>query len=247
MMSVLYFSLLLCFLVSSVSSKSLRHDNNGRYSSSSGYQTTSYYASVTFSDESSTYSRNGQVAGYSNLTSTAARGSFFAPGEIYNSLSCVQERKRSPIYPPLNITLPKAPFILVLRLGDCDHYYQARFAQDLGASGVLFYAPQSKSSFTSYLATSLDIVVAFIKVSDTTMSRYKTLLSSNATVTLRVRSVTSSIHASQTFYFVVFAFSVLVLLSLAWFSITYVRRCHQHFSRKYQRVREREREGGGMI
>lgn len=233
-------SVFLFLLVSTVSSKSLRHDNNGRYSSNSGYQTISYYSSVTFFDDFKAYSVTGQVAGYSNLTSTPARGSFYAPGDAFNSLSCIQERKRSPLHPPLNISIPRRPFILVLRLGECDHYSQAKYAHFLGASGVLFHAPQSKSSFTSYLATSLDIVVAFIKVSDSTMSNYKNMLSSNATVSLKVMSVTSSIHASQTFYFVVFAFSVLVLLSLTWFSITYIRRCHQHFSRKYQRVRERE-------
>ncbi|XP_019855671.1 PREDICTED: RING finger protein 150-like [Amphimedon queenslandica] len=240
-----FFSLLLFLLVSTVSTKSLRHDNNARYSSTSGYQTISYYSSVTFSDDSKAYTRTltGQVAGYSNLTSTPVRGSFYAPGDIFNTLSCIQERKRSPLYSPHNIS---APFILVLRLGECDHYSQAKFAQDLGASGVLFHAPQSKSSLTSYLATSLDIVVAFIKVPDATMIKYKTMLSSNATVTLRVRSVTSSIHASQTFYFVVFAFSVLVLLSLTWFSITYIRRCHQHFSRKYQRRRQRRETSRAM-
>ena len=243
-MDISYYLLLCFFAFQSVSSKSLRHSSSSSYSRS----TISYYSRVTIADPANTHTVNGLLASYSNTSVSSVKGAFFEPGDTFDAISCVTilNKRRSPVYPPYNLTIPRGPFVLVLKLTDCDHYSQARFAQELGAVGVLFHASESRNSFTTYQSTSLNVVVAFLKVEDDAFSRYKNMLSiANATVTLEVEMLTTTYHTSRTFYFVVFAFSVLVLLSLAWFSITYIRRCHYHCSRRYNRVSEHVALGGG--
>ena len=44
-------------------------------------------------------------------------------------------------------------------------------------------------------------------------------------------------RSATTFYFVVFAFTILLLLSLTWFVFNYLRRCHHMYTVKRQRVR----------
>jgi len=43
-------------------------------------------------------------------------------------------------------------------------------------------------------------------------------------------------RSATTFYFVVFAFTILLLLSLTWFIFNYLRRCHHMYTVKRQRV-----------
>ena len=43
-------------------------------------------------------------------------------------------------------------------------------------------------------------------------------------------------RSATTFYFVVFAFTILLLLSLTWFVFNYLRRCHHMYTVKRQRV-----------
>lgn len=45
-------------------------------------------------------------------------------------------------------------------------------------------------------------------------------------------------RSATTFYFVVFAFTILLLLSLTWFVFNYLRRCHHMYTVKRQRVSE---------
>ena len=44
-------------------------------------------------------------------------------------------------------------------------------------------------------------------------------------------------RSTTTFYFVVFAFTILLLLSLTWFIFNYLRRCHHMYTAKRRRVR----------
>ena len=44
-------------------------------------------------------------------------------------------------------------------------------------------------------------------------------------------------RSTTTFYFVVFAFTILLLLSLTWFIFNYLRRCHNMYTTKRRRVR----------
>jgi len=44
-------------------------------------------------------------------------------------------------------------------------------------------------------------------------------------------------RSTTTFYFVVFAFTILLLLSLTWFIFNYLRRCHHMYTTKRRRVR----------
>ena len=46
----------------------------------------------------------------------------------------------------------------------------------------------------------------------------------------------NSSRSATTFYFVVFAFTILLLLSLTWFVFNYLRRCHHMYTVKRQRV-----------
>lgn len=213
-----------------------------RHSSSSTKSTTLvYYSRVTIADHTYSYEENGLLASYSNLTASQVSGLLYEPGASFSATYCSQtvaENKRSPLYPPRNMSgIPQVPYIMLLPLTSCDHYSLAQVAAREGAKGVLFYGASTSSSITSYHATRLSIPVAYIQMTENRLAVFRDLLDlKNSTITIRIRYYSANPRRSQTFYFVVFAFTVLVLLSLVWFTITYVRRCHSYCSRRYTRV-----------
>lgn len=197
---------------------------------SNSYTTSTYYSHVIISDETYSFSEDGQIASYSNVSLTKFSGRLYDAGEHFNCIM-IQSRNANKTSP-----IPSPPFIALLPLTDCEHYTQVQFAQDIGAAGVLFYSSSSTSRLTGYHST-VSIVVAFVVIQDHEMESLRRVLDLNNTViTIQIKNRTTTYRTSQTFYFVVFAFSVLVLLSLTWFIITYVRRCHGYCSRNHTRV-----------
>ena len=91
---------------------------------------------------------------------------------------------------------------------------------------------------------SLRIPVMFVN-SEESEKFYATLKDeSNVTVTIdrfdipsdNPRNGFNNGRSATTFYFVVFAFTILLLLSLTWFVFNYLRRCHHMYTVKRQRV-----------
>lgn len=133
--------------------------------------------------------------------------------------------------------------ILLLELTDCSDYFQASVVDyRLKADGLIFYyiVDDDESSGASERRVSLGyrpegsgVLKQFaVVLLGLTRDQLRQLLDA-ATGTANSSDVTAriepgqrqSVQTSHTFYFVVFAFSVLMLLSCLWFVTSYVRRC----------------------
>lgn len=200
---------------------------------SNSYTTSTYYSYVVISDETYRFSESGQIASYSNVSLSEVRGRLYDAGEYFNCIMIESRNANSTLSVP---SRPPPPFIALIPLTECEHYTQVQYAQDIGAVGVLFYSSLSSSRLTGYHST-VSIVVASVVIKDHELESLRRVLDLNNTmITIQTKNKTTNYRTSQTFYFVVFAFSVLVLLSLTWFIITYVRRCHDYCARSHTRV-----------
>lgn len=185
------------------------------------------YTVTTFSDVQHRFPINyGQVAAYSNTSTTYFRGKLYEPPDDLFSCS-----KNS------NLTaakVPNVPFMVFLPLSDCPHT-QARIAEELGAVGIVFHSSKS-TSLDSY-HSSLKVLVSVVTLTTHELSSLRGILNfSNTYITVTIKQSSTVPSNSHTFYFVVFAFTVLVVLSLAWFFITYARRCYDHYATRRRRV-----------
>ncbi len=124
--------------------------------------------------------------------------------------------------------------VIVLALtGVCNDYLQALAAEESGAIGVVFYSPSDKSlsSKPSY-APIITATVAVIRTGDDIVDMFGNKRPTpRVTITKDYQQVYKTTH---TFYFVVFAFCILMGLSCLWFLLSYIRRCC-HSARNRQR------------
>ena len=213
--------LLLCLILTIADCKSIR-------TTYANYHT--QYTRTEIYDNIESYSEDyGQLASFSNKSISSVSGRLYEPDSLFGCTGLDS-------YNSTNQT-PKRPFIVFLPLlTNCNPYVQSSYADEIGAVGVLFYSRKTSKSLTIY-HTSLRVLVSLVTLTDDEVTSLKQLLKWNETnITLDIRESTYSIHKSHTFYFVVFAFSVLILLSVTWFIVTYIRRCHGVCVRKYRRV-----------
>ena len=131
--------------------------------------------------------------------------------------------------------------MIPMDLSQCSDYKKAAFAKLRGASGVLFYYSGSESVKFSRGSglDRLSIPVAAIELSDEALNSLQEELR-NSNTTSRLISIIGdyyqSIQTSQTFYFVVFSFCILTLLSCLWFLLSYIRKCRMRAQRRRRRV-----------
>lgn len=143
-----------------------------------------------------------------------------------------------PGYNHTNITLPSTGYFVMMLpyLGvnsPCLEYEKAQTIRNLwGASGLIFRYelgdPQGGQlrDRPSRSPTLSGITIVVVQL------QYKP--PKGATV-----SITAEYHqfqTSQTFYFIVFAFCILMLLSCLWFVMSYIKRCHYNVQRRRRRV-----------
>ena len=138
-----------------------------------------------------------------------------------------------------NLVLPKS-YILFLRRTSCSDYEQASVAYDLrpAPKGIVFYyssdSERSLSSKPEGARSLPSVTVAITKIDSDYLVRLENLGDpAQVTVTGHYHQ---SFRTSQTFYFVVFAFCILMLLSCLWFLMSYMRRCHQSCRNRRRRV-----------
>ena len=137
--------------------------------------------------------------------------------------------------------LPNRPYILFLRRTSCSDYEQASTAYDLRPPPkglVFYYTPDSDSDSLSSKPGGRrsfpTMTVAITRIDSGYLTRLANLGgSAQVTVTGHYHQ---SFRTSQTFYFVVFAFCILMLLSCLWFLMSYMRRCHQSCRNRRRRV-----------
>lgn len=127
--------------------------------------------------------------------------------------------------------------IVLLELTDaCSDYVQSVAVEETGAVGVVFYTSSDRSlSSKPSGANSVSITVALVMTNDDIANTFRNLRPApQVQISEEHRRVTAS---SRTFYFVVFAFCILMGLSCLWFILSYIRRCCHSARRRQRQVR----------
>lgn len=192
------------------------------------------YFRISLSVGKNRYQADGNIASYSNVSFAEISGQLYNANDDFG---CEVDNETVPLSPP---------FVLFAPLSDaCDDYVKALAAQKLGAAAVIFYTTDSRRTFTNKRIPDLKVAVTRITVSQS--SKIANALISGSEeyvqpVDINGLSVQATIYlsrnqpTSRTFYFVVFAFSLLILLSLMWFIISYVKRMLRQCSQRRRRV-----------
>lgn len=171
----------------------------------------------------------GEFASYSRLESTPESQSTYLPLVFVNDgFGC-----------PGNDTdsQPLSNSILLLRLTqECTDYQQASAAQRLGVQGLIFYyTPDTvdKSLGSRYAERLSDITVVALELGE---SDIEDLMANSPRARIDPFYHKSFFQTSHTFYFVVFAFCILMLLSCLWCILSYIRRCQYNVRNRRRRV-----------
>ena len=113
--------------------------------------------------------------------------------------------------------------VFLRRTQACDDYKQALLVER--AEGlVFFYTSVGGIKFLSAGNNKLDTTVVIIELKEDYVEELKGLPEANTPMVI-IRSSTKPVEPSQTFYFVVFAFCILMALSCLWFVLSYLRKC----------------------
>ena len=127
-------------------------------------------------------------------------------------------------------------FIAILPLSDCNDYLQAKKAEQERAIGVVFYYTSDKDKEWSSGEEDLSIPVAVIKVDVDAVGRI-TGRDAPAYYSVEVEGQLYPVVPQQrTFYFIVTAICILILLSCLWFFTSYFRRCRYSFRNQRRQV-----------
>ena len=188
-------------------------------------------AHVTFTADTNDYNPDlvvGYFADYSKDTTQRRRGRLVLVDEEYGC-------------PESNITLPPlsttSSYIVALRLSGCNDYLQARKAEQDNAEGVVFfYTSNSARDSSSSGDSRLTIPVAVIEVGDDILGHitgHDAPLYSGVAIEGMQYAV---FQQSRTFYFIVTAFCILILLSCLWFFTSYFRRCRYSLRNRRRQV-----------
>lgn len=141
----------------------------------------------------------------------------------------------------LNITFPQY-FVVMLPFVDsgvpCSEFRKAKTAQQWGADAVIFrYDPDdphngrlSNKPTDSPQLSGITIVTMELA--------WNPALLENSPGLVSIVAHYHQFQTSQTFYFIVFAFCILMLLSCLWFVMSYMKRCHYIIQRRRRRVRD---------
>lgn len=170
----------------------------------------------------------GEFASYSRLESTPESQSTYLPLVFVNDgFGC-----------PGNDTdsQPLSNSILLLRLTqECTDYQQAIAAQRLGVQGLIFYyTPDAvdKSLGSRYAERLSDITVVALELGESDIED----MANSPHARIDPIYHKSFFQTSHTFYFVVFAFCILMLLSCLWCILSYIRRCQYNVRNRRRRV-----------
>lgn len=169
----------------------------------------------------------GHFASYGRSGTEPVRGAFVLADETYG---CPQSNSSLPTL------LPSGDFIVVIPLSSCSDFLQAKKAEEDGTSGVVFYY-KSDSGKTSLEEQDrgVGVPVAIVEPNEGVLSH----IDGEETQYTRVsiEGMTYAVfHQSRTFYFIITAFCVLILLSCLWFFTSYARRCKHTLRNRRRQV-----------
>ena len=187
-------------------------------------------AHVTFATSTSDHSPDlivGDFAGYGQASTDREKGVLVLADATYG---CQDS----------NVTLPasaRSSFIVVLPLSECSDYLQAKKAEQDSASGVVFYytSHSTRDSLESGDGR-LSIPVVVVKTEDDFLDH----ITGRKTPAYTFMAIEGMHYAvfqqSRTFYFIVTAFCILILLSCLWFFTSYFRRCRYSLRNRRRQV-----------
>lgn len=155
-----------------------------------------------------------------------------------------------PGYPlsDLNITLPSSGIFVVMLpyVGSgvpCSEFIKAKTARnEWGADGIIFrYDPGSPSEGRLRDRPTHSQMLSGITIVTMELALRPSLLNpkENGRPLVSIVAHYHQFQTSQTFYFIVFAFCILMLLSCLWFVMSYIKRCHYNVQRRRRRVSPR--------
>lgn len=126
----------------------------------------------------------------------------------------------------------------------CSEYRKAVAASEVwGASGIIYYyTPDDPrgGKLSRRPSTSLPLKRFSVTKIELTARQTVTLFSEIDKGSVARVSITTYSHplqTTQTFYFIIFAFCILMILSCLWFVMSYLKRCHYSIKRRRRRVR----------
>ena len=128
---------------------------------------------------------------------------------------------------------------------ECNDHKVTSFAeavQNRNGSAVIITAEDKDEAAMRY-AGAPSLIIPIILVSYKESIKFYNTLNEERNLTAKIEIFTTDSgngidnnRSATTFYFVVFAFTILLLLSLTWFVFNYLRRCHHMYTVKRQRV-----------
>ena len=212
------------------------------FRSSSGRETTrtsseARLATIIFTDDTTNnvFVKLGRLETFGSSSESSYSGKVYEPFESVGT--CLQTSQSNFT---VSRPLPEQPFIVLLPdTSDCSVYTQAQVAQEMGASGIVFYSSFSNpSQLTSEHYSTLSLVVAMVTLSEEGIDSIRQSLNwESATIIIRTSEHSPNRNTHQLMYYVVFVFATLILLVLTWFIIFYSHRCKEHLTSKRNKVR----------
>lgn len=182
---------------------------------------------VTFSTDSSDSGDAvvGHFASYGQSGTEPVRGTFVLADETYGCQS------NSSLPTPL----PKGDFIVVISLSSCSDYLQAKKAEEDGTSGVVFYYTSDSVKKSLEKEGRVGVTVVIVELDDDDLAHIDGEDKQYTHVTI-VGMTYAVFQQSRTFYFIITAFCVLILLSCLWFFTSYARRCKHTLRNRRRQV-----------
>lgn len=168
----------------------------------------------------------GDFASYSNNNENIIREGHLALADG-TTLGCMRG----------NATLSLQPGQSIVFLGlteDCDDYGLARNLRQVAAGVVFYYTPSSRRKSLGPRPSDEPALngVAIIELDEGYVAVLKSLINPEQVSVTLEGIYHQYFQTSRTFYFVVFAFCILMILSCLWFGLSYLRRCRYNISRQ---------------
>lgn len=146
-----------------------------------------------------------------------------------------------PLPRPQKLSSTGSPFVILTPLnGNCSDYDRARWVYYRGADAIVFYyfSTSEKKTLQTVRRGELDLTVARVRFEQSTFNKLRAAEEAAPGYGLISLSYDYQriFQRSQTFYFVVFAFCILMTLSCMWFAMSYIKKFRLNMQARRRRV-----------
>ena len=154
------------------------------------------------------------------------------------NLGCQRVNVSNITSPPLVIIEPINAVVLTPLKGGCSAHTRATWAYTHGLPAIVFYYFPSQQKTHNHGSNELPITVASVQLEESEFNDLKASLAPQTDIgRISIEGEYQGIfRKSQTFYFVVFAFCILMTLSCMWFAMSYVKKLRYSMRARRRRV-----------